>query len=46
MTVCAIILALLFPPTHPPKPPQGWLDCGFAKQNVYRCKPWAQNPSS
>jgi len=25
----------------PPKPqlPQGWLDCYFTKDNIYRCKP-------
>ena len=39
MSICALILALLFPPPHVPQPPQGLLDCGFDQHNIYRCKP-------
>lgn len=42
MTLCALILGLLFllfPPAHAPKPPTGWLACGFNARGVYVCKP-------
>jgi hypothetical protein len=39
MTLCTLILGLLFPPAPVPQPPQGWLDCGFDARGVYVCKP-------
>jgi hypothetical protein len=35
----AFILSFFIHTTPPPQPPQGWLDCKFDQQNVYRCKP-------
>jgi len=39
LTVFTFVVGLLFPAAPEPKPPQGWLDCGFDVHNIYRCKP-------
>ncbi len=39
MTLCTLILGLLFPTAPAPQPPHGLLDCGFDARGVYVCKP-------
>lgn len=39
MTPITLILVLFLSSPPAPKPPQGWLDCHFDSQNIYRCKP-------
>ena len=35
----SLILAIFVNTPKPPQPPQGYLDCGFTQENVYKCKP-------
>jgi len=39
VSIITLILSLLFPATHVPKEPQGYLDCEFDARNVYVCRP-------
>jgi hypothetical protein len=39
LTIITFIVGLLLPAAPTPKPPQGYLDCGFTATDIYICKP-------